>query len=80
MHVEILTMESILLSTEAKSVVVPGKGGQFEMLNNHAPIISLLKKGTIKVTNNNNEVKLIEISSGSVEMSNNKITILAETE
>lgn len=80
MTVEILTLEKILLSGDAVSVVVPGKNGRFEMLNNHAPIISLLKKGTIKVTNNNNEVKLIEISSGSVEMSNNKITILAETE
>jgi len=80
MTVEILTLEEILLSSDAISVVVPGKNGRFEMLNNHAPIISLLKKGTIKVTNKNNEVKLIEISSGSVEMSNNKITILAETE
>ena len=79
MHVEILTMESILLSTEAKSVVVPGKGGQFEMLNNHAPIISILDKGYIKVVDNNNEEKLIEINGGSIEMSNNKITILANT-
>ena len=78
MHVEILTMESILLSTEAKSVVVPGKGGKFEMLNNHAPIISILDKGHIKVIDNNNEEKLIEISGGSIEMSNNKITILAQ--
>lgn len=80
MIVEILTLEHILLSTEAKSVVVPGKTGRFEMLNNHAPIISLLQKGAIKVTNMNNEEKIIEISSGSIEMSNKKITILAETE
>tara|TARA_B100000427_G_scaffold269366_1_gene235651 strand:- start:68 stop:310 length:243 start_codon:yes stop_codon:yes gene_type:complete len=78
MHVEILTMESILLSTEAKSVVVPGKSGKFEMLNNHAPIISILDKGHIKVIDNNNEEKLIEINGGSIEMSNNKITILAQ--
>ena len=78
MTVEILTLESVLLSTEAKSVVVPGKSGQFEMLNNHAPIISILKQGTIKVIDNNNEEKLIEISGGSIEMSNNKITILAD--
>ncbi|MAQ32309.1 MAG: hypothetical protein CMD26_06245 [Flavobacteriales bacterium] len=78
MHVEILTMESILLSTEAKSVVVPGQGGKFEMLNNHAPIISILEKGHIKVVDNNNEEKLIEINGGSIEMSHNKITILAQ--
>ena len=77
---EILTLEKTLLSTEAVSVVVPGKNGKFEILKNHAPIISLLNKGTIKVTDNNNKTNLIDILSGSVEMFNNKITILAETE
>ena len=77
MIVEILTLESILLSAEAKSVVVPGSNGRFEMLNNHAPIISTLQAGTIKVIDNNDDEKLIEIAGGSVEMSNNKITILA---
>ncbi len=71
-------MDSVLLSTEAKSVIVPGKSGRFEMLENHAPIISILGNGNIKVTDYNNEEKLIEISGGSVEMSNNKITILAK--
>ena len=78
MKVEILTMDSVLLSTEAKSVIVPGKSGRFEMLENHAPIISILGNGNVKVTDYNNEEKLIEISGGSVEMSNNKITILAK--
>ena len=78
MKVEILTMDSVLLSTEAKSVIVPGKSGRFEMLENHAPIISILGSGNIKVTDYNNKEKLIEISGGSVEMSNNKITILAK--
>jgi len=78
MKVEILTLDSVLLSTEAKSVIVPGKSGRFEMLNNHAPIISILSSGSIKVTDQNNEEKFIEISGGSVEMSNNKIIILAK--
>jgi len=80
MTVEILTLEKILLSTEAKAVIVPGKNGYFEMLDNHAPIVSLLDAGIIKVTNNKNEVQEINISFGSVEMSNNKVTILANTE
>ena len=80
MIIEILTLEEVLLSKEAKSVVVPGKGGRFEMLDNHAPIVSLLDAGIIKVTNNKNEVQEIKISFGSVEMSNNKVTILANTE
>jgi len=80
MIIEILTLEAVLLSQEVKSVVVPGKGGRFEMRDNHAPIISTLEKGTIKVTENNNKETSIEIAGGSVEMSNNKVTILANTE
>ena len=80
MRVDILTLEEVLLSKEVKSVSVPAKGGRFEILNNHAPIISILDKGIIKVTDITNKEKLIEISGGSLEMSNNKITILADTE
>ena len=79
MTVEILTLENILLSTEAKSVIVPGENGRFEMLNNHAPVIALLNQGTIQVTDSNDKKEHIDIISGSIEMSNNKIIILAET-
>lgn len=79
MTVNIFTLEKTLLSTEAKSVIVPGAEGRFEILQNHAPIVSLLNEGDIKVTNINNEEQYIPIISGSVEMFNNKITILAET-
>ena len=61
MKVEILTLENTLLSEEVKSVIVPGKSGQFEILNNHAPVISLLNEGTIKVTNTNNEKKFLQL-------------------
>jgi len=80
MFVEILTLEEVLFSKEAKSVVVPGESGTFEMLDNHAPIISILKKGTIKITDTNNQKTSIELTGGSIEMSNNKVTILADTE
>ena len=80
MFVEILTLEEVLFSKEAKSVVVPGESGTFEMLDNHAPIISILKKGTIKITDTNNQKTSIELNGGSIETSNNKVTILADTE
>ena len=79
MIVEVLTLEEILLSKEVKSVVVPGKDGSFEILDNHAPIIAILDKGFIKVTDHNNEETVVQISGGSIEMSNNKVTILANT-
>ena len=78
MIVEVLTLEEVLFSDEVKSVTVPGKSGRFEILHNHAPIISILNSGTIKLTDNNNKETSILIDGGSVEMSNNKITILAE--
>ena len=78
MILEIISPEKIVFTGEVSSVAVPGVDGEFEMLNNHAPIISILEKGHIKVVDNNNEEKLIEINGGSIEMSHNKITILAQ--
>ena len=80
MIVEILTLEKVLFSKEAKSIIVPGENGTFEMLDNHAPIISTLQKGTLKITDSNNQKTSFELTGGSVEMSNNKVTILAETD
>ena len=78
MIVEVLTLEEVLFSNEVKSVVLPGKNGRFEILNNHAPIISILNNGIVKIIDNNNEETSIEIGGGSIEMSNNKVTILAK--
>jgi F-type H+-transporting ATPase subunit epsilon len=80
MIVEILTLEEVLFSKEAVSVIVPGANGTFEMLDNHAPIISTLQTGTVKITDTNNQQTSIELIGGSIEMSNNKVTILADTE
>jgi len=49
MNLEIITPEAKLFSGEATSVVLPGANGSFQLLNNHAPIISGLTKGIIKI-------------------------------
>ena len=49
MHLEIVSPEAILFSNEVDSVIVPGINGEFQMLNNHAAIVSSLGKGTVKV-------------------------------
>jgi len=49
MYLEIVTPEAILFSSEIDSLSVPGVDGEFQMLNNHAPVVSNLKEGTIKV-------------------------------
>ena len=78
MNVKILTLEDKILEAEAKSVIVPGENGTFEMLDNHAPIISTLNSVTINVTDKNSKIQNIKISNGSVEMVNNQIIVLAE--
>jgi len=47
-------------------------------LNNHAPIISTLTKGNVRVIDTNNNTELFEINGGVIEMQNNKIIVLAE--
>ena len=78
MELEIITPEKELFSGEITSVKLPGKNGGFEILNNHAPIISTLTKGEIKVTTNDKNTKTFEVNGGVIEMQNNKIIILAD--
>ena len=49
MFLEIVTPEAILFSSEVDSITVPGVDGDFQMLNNHAPIVSILREGVVKV-------------------------------
>jgi F-type H+-transporting ATPase subunit epsilon len=74
---EIITPEKRLFDGNVKLVKVPGASGSFEILNNHAPIISTLTKGTIKVITETGQNEFIDIDSGIVEVKANQISILA---
>lgn len=76
MQVDIITPDTVLFSGEASVVTLPGVNGAFQILNNHAPIISALAKGNVVVKNNEGE-KTFAIQSGIVEVLKNKIVILA---
>ncbi len=78
MLLEIITPEEKLFEGEVTSVKFPGTDGEFGVLNNHAPIISTLTKGSIEVTDSKNESKRFEINGGVIEMQNNKIIVLAD--
>ena len=78
MLLEIITPEKKVFEGEVNSVQLPGTNGKFEVLNNHAPIVSTLKKGYLRVIDDNNKIQLFVINGGVVEMQNNKIIILAE--
>jgi F-type H+-transporting ATPase subunit epsilon len=75
-HLEIITPDTTLFEGEVNSVKLPGTGGSFETLSNHASIISSLEKGTIvvKTDNGNHE---FEVDGGIVEVLDNKIKVLA---
>lgn len=77
MKLEILSPDKNLYSGDASSVLLPGKDGSLGILENHAPLITTLRKGTIKIESNNG-TQLFEVNGGVVEVLKNKVIILAE--
>jgi F-type H+-transporting ATPase subunit epsilon len=93
MLLEIVSPEAKLFSAEVTSVTLPGVNGSFQILNNHAPIVSILGKGVVKITAANFAItkevvnkftKLddqnytLTITSGTIEMKDNKVIILVD--
>lgn len=78
MKLEIITPDKKVYSGDVSAVKLPGADGSFGIMNNHAPIIATLKKGTVKITETSNKVETFEINGGVVEVLNNKIIVLAE--
>ncbi|HEV8286220.1 MAG TPA: ATP synthase F1 subunit epsilon [Chitinophagaceae bacterium] len=79
MNLEILTPERKLYSGEVYGVQMPGIGGSFEVLEKHAPLVSALKAGRVKVIKDKqNHFSYFDIQSGFVEVLNNKVTVLVE--
>lgn len=91
MYLEIVTPEASLVSGEVTSVTLPGINGEFQILNNHAAVVSLLDKGTVTFDGSPEITKGFEdrfskvdgkwtlaISSGTIEMNNNKVIVLAD--
>ena len=78
MTLERITPEKELYNGTVTSVKIPGSAGEFEILNNHASIVSSLINGNIRVINDQQEELNFNIKSGVIEMQKNKIVILAE--
>lgn len=78
MIIEIITPDKTIFSGTASLVQLPGIDGLFEILNNHAPLISVLKQGKVKIKNDKDQIEFFEIKGGVVEVLKNKILILAE--
>jgi F-type H+-transporting ATPase subunit epsilon len=80
MKVEIITPDNVIFTgDDVQLVQLPGIDGSFEVLNNHAPLISVLAKGRIKVlAKAEKDPQYFEIRGGVIEVLNNKVLILAE--
>ena len=92
MSLEIVTPEASIFRGEVESVTVPGVDGQFQMLNNHAPIVSLLQEGNVKIQGQlsfdeayedrfksvDKTTSILPIQSGTIELNDNKIIILVD--
>jgi F-type H+-transporting ATPase subunit epsilon len=78
MILEILTPEKKLYSGDVYGVQLPGTSGLFEVLDKHAPMVSALGKGNLKILVDKKETTSFSIQSGFVEVLNNKATVLVE--
>src|SRR5438045_7051606 len=78
LHVEVVTAERSLYSGEADMIVAPGGLGQLGILPHHAALLTTLKPGTLEIRKNGAEETLF-VSGGFLEVSNNKVTVLADT-
>jgi F-type H+-transporting ATPase subunit epsilon len=79
MKIEIITPDKKIFDGEIKSIRVPGKKGSFQVLKDHAPIISTLENGSVRMIDQDNNEITYEISGGVVEVKANKIVLLADS-
>ena len=78
MKLSIVSPKKTFYEGEVKSVKMQGIDGKFQVLNDHAPLISALCKGEIKIEEESGEQKSFAINSGLVELAKNEIHILAQ--
>lgn len=79
MQIEILTPEKKLFAGDVYGVQLPGVSGSFEVLEKHAPMVSALRAGSVKILlDRNGKSSSYKISGGFIEVINNKVTLLVE--
>ena len=79
MNLTILSPEKEIFSGAVKSVKVPGTVGYFQMLENHAPIVSSLQKGEVSIVKADGEKMTFHVTGGFVEMLNNEVSLLVSS-
>ena len=80
MLLEIIAPDKEVYSGEVDLVQVPGSKGSFEILRNHAPIISTLEQGQIKIVDIKGAVSFFDVDGGVIEAKNKIIIVVAEND
>lgn len=78
MYLEIITPDKKVFAGEVEAAQFPGANGSFEVLNGHAPLISTMEQGRVRLTTSKGQ-EFFTIDGGVVEVLNNKIIVLAES-
>lgn len=76
MYITVLTPDKEIFTGDIKALKVPGVAGQFEILNNHAPIVSALSRGRVRLVKTDGSTTEFDIQQGFVEVLNNDVSLL----
>jgi F-type H+-transporting ATPase subunit epsilon len=79
LDLEIISPERKVFSEKIKSITIPGTKGNFQVLYNHAPLLSTFEIGVIKVELPDDSIRIFTTSGGSVEVLNNSVLLLSDT-
>ncbi|HCA44094.1 MAG TPA: ATP synthase F1 subunit epsilon [Bacteroidetes bacterium] len=78
LDLDIVSPTAKVYSGKIKTIIAPGSLGGFQVMFNHAPLVSTLNVGKLKIVDENEKEKLYAISGGILEVNNNKVSVLAE--
>jgi F-type H+-transporting ATPase subunit epsilon len=79
LHIDIVSAEQQIFSGEAEMVIAPGEAGELGILPEHAPLLTRIKPGTVRIHNAGAEEEVIYVSGGMMEVQPDRVTVLADT-
>src|SRR6476659_10016486 len=79
LHVDIVSAEQQIFSGKAEMVIAPGEAGELGILPEHAPLLTRVKPGTVRIQNAGAEEEVIYVSGGMMEVQPDRVTVLADT-
>jgi len=79
MHLEVITPDARVFDGEVTIATLPGSDGSFQVMNNHAPLVSSLGKGMLSYRTKEGDFYEHKVTGGVVEVLNNRVTVLAES-